>query len=262
MQLTNEGVRVKQSLLTIRFPQPADSIRASTFREMLARELNGVAGAAEAFHYSESGKPLPGLLHDGSGKLIGRHEPNLRVVGGKSWVGLLSMKEDDPMFNALLPAAMRVASVHYDAPLQMQISNPEFGLIETDRPHVYYLRDMALRLRPTGEGKKTNRLTKERVQQWLEKDAADLAKERVLRWLRDRCAIYGIDLPCDDRINMVVHEANRMGMRMRTSHGETGQFITLINAEFSLNANLGGIWQVGGLQTRGYGRIIRKGDWN
>lgn len=51
-------------------------------------------------------------------------------------------------------------------------------------------------------------------------------------------------------------------MRLRTTTGDTNEFVTLADADISMNIKLTGYWQFGHLQSRGYGRVIRKGHWD
>lgn len=227
---------MKQSLLKIQLPAGATQLHASAFREMLAKGGDGSPLLpAEFFNYTEAGRPKSDVA------------PEIRVIGGRGWVGILSTRENSDLFDRAVGLATRIAFKHFNQPLPIRIDHPEFSFAESETPVTYYLRDMAMKRRSP----KSRDLSPEAV-----------AKERILGWMDTYGKQHGFDVPTDARLGIVFHEFRAIGMRLRTKTGNTNEFVTLVNAELSMNARLDGIWQVGNLQSRGYGRLIRKGDWN
>lgn len=227
---------MKQSLLKIQLPPGAPPLRSGQFRELLAKGGDGSRLLPpEFFHYGPDGRPLS------SG------EPEIRVVGAATWVGLLGMKENSEMFDAAVGIAARIAGKHYGRALPINVEIIEFGLSATEYPVTYYLRDMAIKRR--GQAARTQpieKLTRDRLEQGLARSAR-------------RC---GFDLPTSERLGITFHSLREIGMQLWTKDGPTKEFVGLVSAEFSMHLALDGMWQVGNLQARGHGRIIRKGSWN
>lgn len=226
---------MRQSILKIQFPEGAAPLRPGDFREMLAKGGDGSPLLPAAFfHYDEAGRPLSAGA------------PAIRIVGGRTWVGVLSMAEESPLFDQAVGIASRIASKHYGRPLPIRVETPEFGITATEYPVTYFLRDMAIK----------RRRARARAQ-----SIDDIVRERISDGLARYAAAYGLDVPKTERLGIIFHDLRNIGMQLRVREGSTNEFVTLVNGEFSMHADLAGIWQVGNLQSRGYGRIIRKGAW-
>lgn len=225
-----------QSLLRIGIPDGEQPIRASGFREMLAKAGDGSPLLPPAFfNYREDGRPIPA-------------DPDIRTVGGRSWVGILSKNGDDHLFNMAVGIASSVVSKHYGMPAKMMIDHPEYSIAATDDPKHYYIRDMAIKCRSD----RRKNISKASVE--------DLVKEVVLAGLKKEATRCGFDLPPDDHIGLQVKNLRQIGLRLVTAHGATNEYLPLINGECSMFLKLNGIWQFGSLQARGYGRLVWKGD--
>jgi len=226
----------KQTLLKIGLPDGKPILHASDFREMMAKAGDGSALLPSSFfNYGEDGRPLSST------------DPDIRFVGGKSWVGILSMTADSPLIDQAAGIAVRVASGHFKRPLPMTIESKAFSLEEVQYPVMYYLRDMAIKRR-------TEELRNEPTEQ--------LARRRIESSLARIAGTHGFDLPVASRLNIVFHNIRELGMHLRTSNGKSNEYVTLVNAEVSMHLNLKGMWQVCNLPSRGHGRLIKQGEWN
>lgn len=225
---------MKQLLLRISLPEGRSALRAATFRELLAKEGNGSPLLPPAFfHYGENGRPLSA------------GEPDIRIVGGQKWVGILSRSGDNPLFDMAVGLASRVVSNYCAAPVRINIEQPEYGFATTDRLFRYFLRDVAIKRRSVRRRKLTDQ---------------ELIKECLITGLKKEATRMGLDLPGDGALGLLIHDLRVIGMRLGTTKGETKEFVTLANASISLGLNLSGVWQIGNLQARGYGRIVRALD--
>lgn len=237
---------MKQALLRIQIPRTAPPLYAGKFKEQVARAADGDPRIPpDIWHYSENGRPIPDA------------DPDIRFVGGKGWVGLLSISGNTAPLMNLMPHALNVASTHAGEPVAMELQHPTFGLEPTDYPVRYFVRDaVAKRSRHTTQ------------------PTADLLVRMLCRRLcaaRDR---YNLDLPIaapredgrvyweDDhalmveRLGIFAADTRSIGMQLETATGKTKQFVGLINGSFVMNAKLTGIWQIGNLPSRGHGRLI------
>lgn len=230
----------KQRLLKIETPAGQKPLWASTFREMVAKGGDGSALLPPRFfHYGEDGRTLPG-------------KPDIRIVGGHRWVGILSQSGDNALMDAALGTAIRLVGEHYNMPVPIRVEQPEFGVAPAGQGDSggifhYFLRDMAI---------------KRRSDRRRALDTESLVKEVVLKGLGEIAETYGFDLPPDRALGLRIHELRTIGLRLSTVSGATNEYVTLVNASVSMRANLAGVWQVGHLQARGYGRIVpcRPGD--
>ena len=227
---------MKQSLLKIHLPKNSKQLFAADFREMLAKAGDGSPLLPPAFfNYGEDGKPLSSVT------------PEIRIVGGKSWVGVLSMNHESQLFDASVGIASRVASNYYDMPLAINVESKEFSVTRSDFPVVYYLRDMAI---------------KRRTQKAQEKEIEELAKKRIENSLAQIAERYGFNMPKPEQMQIVFHKSKNIGLHLKTRDSKSNEYVSLLNAEISMYLDLRGIWQVGNLPSRGYGRLIKQGGWN
>lgn len=221
---------VKQLLLRIALPEGRSPLYAAVFREMLAKAGDGSSLLPPAFfHYGTDGNTLSCA-------------PDIRFVGGRGWVGILSRSGDNALFDMAVGIASRVVGAHYGVPVRITIEQPEYGFEATDKPVRYHLRDVAIK-------------TRSKVRREASGDT--LTRERLLAGLVAESQRMDLDLPGDDALGIQIHDLRQIGMRLGTTTGATNEFVTLINADVSMFLNLGGIWQIGSLQSRGYGRIVK-----
>ncbi|HDR9131990.1 TPA: hypothetical protein QDA91_003115 [Burkholderia vietnamiensis] len=217
----------KQKLLRLSLPRGTEPIRASRFREAMAKAGDGLLPPA-FFHYTEAGMPCS----TGS--------PCIRFVGGRSWIGILTNSSRDPVFDAAVGLAIQTATTIVGQPLAVTVENIEFDLQPSLYPRQYFLRDMALKRRgPEPRGKPVQQLAAQRIAAHIALTGSEL----------------GIDIPTDEQLGIVFHETRQVGMPIGGKNQST-ECVTLVSGLFSMNVDLAGMWQVGNLQSRGYGRII------
>ena len=224
----------KQSLLKIRLPAGQPRLYANQFRELLAKGGDSIL-PAEFFHYGEDGRSLQG-------------KPDIRVVGGAGWVGILSQSGANPAFDGSVGLASRLVAEHYGVPVPIQVEAPDFGVAVdlnsgNSSMRTYYARDIAI--------KRRRAMRREMADQ-------DLVRKVILDGIAEIADRFGFDVPPENVLRLRMHDLRCIGLRLGTTTGTTNEFVTLANAEFSINCDLRGIWQVGSLQSRGYGRIVPK----
>lgn len=216
----------KQTLLRISLPDGV-TLYASHFRKMLAK-LPGMPAAL--FH------------RDGEGKTI-NERPGIRVVGGTGWVGLLADSENEPLVTAVTGAAILAVSAYANHPCKVQMESLNFGVKLSQSPQMYWVREMVIK----------RKSPKARAQ-----EVGSLIAERVLTSIEATCEKYGFDCPTANQLEISTVEIVReRGMNLETSTGLTGMFVHLVDAVVMVHADLDGMWFVGNLTARGYGRLIR-----
>ena len=218
----------EQSLLRIGIPS-GKVLRGSEFREALARS-NMLP--SEFFHRDSSGSTM-----------ISR--PSLATVCGKQWVGVLATgKNAINLLDETMGRVVRVASDVVGSSVPVSMESHQISAAYNPIPQAYWIRELVMRLRGPAamEQGKT--------------DLNGLIKERVMISIHRIVDDLGIDLPSDEALDMRVSQAERpRGLRLQTTTGTTNEFSTLVDVQFLISADLRGIWQVGNLTSRGYGRI-------
>lgn len=222
---------MNQLLLRINTPPGSQTIYRDKFREMLAKAANGKAILPPLFfHYGEDGKPLP------------TGEAEIRTIGAKNWVGVLAKTGNADLFDPCVGIATRVAANHYGSPAKMEVMELEYGLEASQMPIIYNLSRAAFKRRSP----KRRALSTE-----------DIIKDYLLRQLADEAERFGFDLPQDSALRIQVHHAKEMGMRLNLNTGLSNEYVSLVDACFSMYLDLKGMWQIGNLQARGHGLIYR-----
>ncbi|MBE7540620.1 MAG: hypothetical protein HS122_19705 [Opitutaceae bacterium] len=217
-------------------PAGRQQLYPNEFRELLARAGDGNPLLPSAFfHCGPDGVPLPG-------------KPDIRIVGGKSWVGILDQTGRNPLFDGAVGAATRIVAQHYGQPVTIQVEAPKFGAnIDAEGGFSggrgYFVRDMAIKRR--GKGRRNM-------------DDRELARRILLDGIGEIANRYGFDVPPESTLNLRIHDFRCIGLRLGTTRGVTNEYVSLVNAEITMNCDLSGIWQAGSLQSRGYGRIVPK----
>ena len=212
-----------QTLLRIALP---DDVRVfpSQFRERLAKE----GGLPESFFHYEAGRPMKGT-------------PTVRIVGGKTWLGILASGTDqyDIVAEAMKPA-VRALELQGRV-LRTSLETFEFGVEDTHLSQTYFIREMALKRRHPAA-----RLADDR----------DLVTERLRQGLIRQFCENNFYVP-DDFPLMVTEVIRPRGLHLKTADGKSNEYVTLLDAQFVTPLKLSGFWFAGNLTSRGYGRIIR-----
>lgn len=182
------------------------------------------------FHVDEKRNPL-------------NERPGIRVAGAQGWVGLVADEDNKLLLREATGAAIMAVSERIGQSCQVQIEEHEFGLKPTHEPKVYWVREMAI---------------KQRHKSARDKDPETLIRDRILSSLEATCDKYGIDCPTAEVLGVQTIEAVRpRGLRLMTTAGITPEFVMLVDAKVLIHADLDGMWFVGNLTARGYGRIIK-----
>lgn len=252
---------MKQTLLKINWPRGVSCYPAE-FREKLAKsELF----PSEFFHYGKTmdvwdvtKTVVDGQLKVDKVKVTKTFEkavplngrPPVRVIGGKEWVGVIADPGHEEMVLLHIGSILKVASHVAGSPVKIQLEEREFGINYTEYPVKYMLRELVL----------ARRNVKARNQ-----DIKELIQERI--WggssgenyfgIDGTCAAFGFEPPSKEMLDIKVFPLKNIGVPLRPADGKSNEYMSLIDAEVWMNANLSGVWQLGNLTSRGYGRIIK-----
>lgn len=212
-----------QTLLRIALPADV-RVFPSQFRERLAKDGDL---PASFFHY-DAGRPMTGT-------------PTVRIVGGKTWVGILACgaNQYDLVSEAMTPA-VRALNLQGRV-LRTAIETFEFGVADSHLPQTYFIREMTIKRRHVAA-----RLADDR----------DLVTERLRQGLIRQFCENEFYVP-DDFPLMVTEVIRPRGLHLKTANGKSNEYVTLLDAQFVTPLNLSGFWFAGNLTARGYGRIIR-----
>lgn len=218
---------MQQTLLRIGLPE-GRRMYASRFRELLARECNL---PSLFFHRGPDGRTLGG-------------QPLVRVVGGKSWVGILGDGEEGlNLVDMAAGQAIRAVTgeMGANAPVSMETTEPQ---IQTSDTLIrYWVREMVVKRRSKAR---------------REASPESMAEHMILQGLLSGAARFRLDESLLDDMAFRVEEVHRpRGLRISTTSGDTNEYATLMDVEFTINRKLSGVWFAGNLQSRGYGRIGR-----
>lgn len=221
---------MKQYLLKINLP-PGVTRRPGDLRSLTA-SLNSSSPAL--FGRDEDGKTV--------------HHPKAKFVGGAGWVGLLVNQHNEELLRRHAGDVLLMLSQALKQPCAVQFEEHDYALIPTHSPVEFRAREMALKMRG-GNNPRAN----------PDVDVPALLKKRLYASIDRACAEAGIDCPDEETLGIDNIEINRsIGMRLVADTGPTKEFVGLMDVSFTLHANLRGIWQVGSLTSRGYGRLQRQ----
>lgn len=222
---------MNQLLLRINTPPGQPQIFRDQFREMLAKAADGKSILPPAFfHYGEDGKPLS------------KGEPEIRTMGARGWVGILAKTGNADLFDPAVGIATRVVANHYGTPARMEVMELEYGMEVSPHPVRYTLSRAAFKRRSA----KRRALSTEAI-----------VTEYLLTQLASESEKFGFDLPTDSALEIKIHNAHEMGMRLNLNTGLSNEYVSLVDASFSMYLKLNGMWQIGNLQARGHGLIFR-----
>jgi hypothetical protein len=202
----------------------------SRFRELLAREADL---PSDFFHYSDEGCPKPGL-------------PPIRVIGGRRWLGVLVTGADaraNHLFDAAIAPSIKIVSQEFGGRVvPIRVENPAMDVTDKRYPQNWWVREMAI---------------KRRSEKARDSDLVPLIEKRLRRSILTQAKAIGVDL--DPDFPLMVTEAIRpRGLRLVTTAGQTNEFVTLVDVNFSTTLDFEGFWFAGNLTARGYGRIGRE----
>jgi hypothetical protein len=231
----------KQTLLKIQIPRGSHRLYGADFRELLARSAN----LPEEFFQYKNGKPKGSKLReDGGTPLQSEALPSICTVSGNGWVGILGQPGQEDMVDLATGKAIRLVNSHLGTICKVELENPNFGCAGSSSPITYWIREMVVR-------RKTPALIKA--------DLATLIEIRVKSGIERYAEAYGFDLPSWEDMDLRIIECEHpRGLAIRTTTGITDEFATLVDVQFKAFIDLQGIWMLGNLTARGYGRVCRK----
>lgn len=247
-----------QTLFKIHWPKGV-SCYAPDFRKALA-ESNSLPSSF--FHYGTSIQAkLEVSTADGqkSKEIHTRHfdaaiplprRPPIRVVGGRQWVGVLADPDHEAVLLPFIGTLMNVASQIANQAVKVEMLRYDFGIEYTDYPIKYMLREAAIKRRgPKSRESAIDVLLAERI--------FGAVHENDAYGIDGTCHLFGLEEPSRELLDIKVLPIRNIGLHLKTSNAQSKEYVSLVDAEVWMNAKLKGIWQVGNLIARGYGRLIR-----
>jgi hypothetical protein len=187
---------------------------------------------------------LPNALfhRDVDGKTI-NERPSLRMAGAVGWVGLVADPGSEQLLYDSIGAAVQAASSAIGNSCSVNIESIDLAIKPLNEPRIYWVREMAI---------------KRKHPRALAQDVSTLIRDRMLTSLEASCDKNGLVCPTADELGIeVVEIVHERGLRLQTTTGVTNTFVHLVDARVLIHADLDGMWFVGNLTSRGYGRIIQ-----
>lgn len=219
----------KQAVLRLASFNPGSfRMSAEDLRREMARRLSDRQN--EAFFNYTNGAPSPS------------QSAEFCFLNSRHTLEILSKSGDKETLEQMADQAKACIKAFYKLPGDIAISHtildyqPE--LTFSERPRFYRLKEVAIK--KSGPGK-------------------DPVKEiqSVFMRMLDRCAAENdVDIPSESQLDFCVHELRHCAKRLKAQGKETNQFFRITNALISINLNLKGVWQIGNLQSRGYGQVL------
>lgn len=202
------------------------------FRERVAKHMNGVSGASHLFHYSDEGAPLQGV-------------PLCRFVGGQGWIGFLSERGEGDVSQITTPAIKAISDMNLDLSGLKIETHKKSGNTSIDGSPFFYVLSRAV----------------DRKNSQIKKTLSDevLAQRMIERMLEEGAKAGSIiDLPPSSELDIKIHDIRCRGLQLTFASGSTARYAHMLNATFTMNMNLSGLWQAGQLQSRGHGMIYKR----
>lgn len=238
--------KTHQHLLKFMLP---DGVRLfpGDFRERLAKSEKL---PPEFFNYDpETRQPARQLSRKGFHKPTQMEQdspdalPSIRVVGGRSWVGILSKETHKDLLDRSVPVALDIVQGVCKKPVPVELSRYELGLEVSHFPRSYKIREMVI--------KKGTRKGMSEAEQFA------IIKKRIEQSICRQAIDARLDCPVDEQMGVMVSSIDRpRGLRIITANGVTNQYAQLVDVNFYAHLDLSGFWFAGNLTARGYGRII------
>lgn len=224
----------------IRLGLPKDMhLHPGQLRDCLARDKPGKTVDDIFFHRnSDRGTPKQG-------------RPPIRIIGGGTWVGVMAEPGYGSELLKHLPYLLQTARAEVGM-LTVQIEETEVACIQLQEDYlIYYLKNMAIRRRGTPRVTNTPEFKEHRIRECLLGEMAPffLAK----------------NLDVEDEVDLKVELVKERSMTSlfsgetdpNTQEGRRRETMDLVDARICMNVKLNGIWQLGSLRSRGYGRLFR-----
>lgn len=216
---------MKQYLIKFSLPK-SKRVYPADFRKAIAKELDDPS-QEDLFNYQGG---------QGADKY-----PLNRFVGGAGWVGFVSEESELVASKTLAPGIKVLNAMGITAGIEIIEHNKSMTI--TSEPNLFALNG--------GVDKRKNPRRRQL-------DDKAYIKEMVWKMLA-RAVEQNIlpILPTEDELNLVVFDARSLGVKAGHNNGEGGLFYHSVSGQFSMNAQMTGLWQAGQLLSRGNGLIYR-----
>lgn len=223
---------MNQHMLKLYLPRGI-SIGPNELREATAKVLNGQENCHRFFHYDENGKPL-------------NEKPAYRFVGGKGFVGFVSERSEEDIKDLMYPVLQAIQTPKLFSMLnglmpKVQILQFEKKAFVTQEPNVYLVSrciDKKEHRKALGEEGRLTVLFKSML--------AQAVKEGVLT-----------ALPDDQDLQLQFASVRDLGLETQFQN-QNKKWMHMMHAQFIANIDLQGIWQMGGMTSRGHGLIFKQ----
>ncbi len=174
----------------------------------------------------------------------------VRVIGAQTWVGVIADPEMEGILIPHISSILKVASKVAGCAVKIELEQCQFGISYTEYPVKYNLRELVLKRRcEDARNAKLETLIADRIWGGVSGDS--------YFGIDGTCARFGFEPPSLEQLELRIFPLRNIGLHMKSSDGLSKEYVSLIDAEIWMNAKLEGVWQVGNLISRGYGRFIK-----
>lgn len=204
-------------------------------RQVVAKILDGNASAYGIFHYDTNGKPLSGGM------------PMVRMRSSRNYFEMTAIGLDKMnLLGGLIPAIYDGLFKHVGVLPAIKMFNDTISVTPTERPYLYIAHSVILD-RGLEECERFEKMTNE---QRIAKAHAVLC--RGLERQADAMMSDLPDLPSIHQVSLMKYHPRA---KIVEKNGIVVQHGISISIEFYWNAKINGSWAVGGLTSKGHGRI-------
>lgn len=209
------------------------------FRDDLARDKPGKSVGDVFFHKNgPEGPPMPG-------------RPPIRIIGGGTWIGAVAEPGFGGELLSHMPYLLETARSKVGL-LTVRIEETELACVPVEDDYfTYFVRNMVLRRRATPGVANTPEYKLKRI------------KETLLTEMKPFFLARNQDV--HDHLDIEVELVKEKSLVSKFSGeiadaGEAGrrrEVMDMVDARLCMNVKIKGIWQIGSLRSRGYGRVFR-----
>jgi len=204
-------------------------------RKVLAAALNGLPGSHALFHYGENGKPLPGGM------------PMVRMHSKRNTIEVITLGDEmTALFQSFVPQVFAKFFQQFSCIPSVQINNLEVEAKQTEKTFFYIAHSVIL-----DRGLKASA----KFEAMTEEERRIKAHGVLVRGLERQADALMIDMPEPP----ILHATNIVrfhpSVQLISKQDVTHQHGISANIAFYWDAKINGSWAVGGLTSKGHGRV-------
>jgi hypothetical protein len=235
--LIDKKEKVKMKSKTFGFAFKHVNFGMDSGRAMLARILNGCPGSHEIFHYAADGTPLPGGM------------PLFRIHSHKNEIQVIALGEyAAAVFQSFVPTIHKGLENETNEIPSISITEDDISVTQANIPYLYVAHGVIL-----DRGLKAC----EKFEKMTDLQRREKAHAVLCRGLIRQADELGLDLP-EDLPELSAIELEKVHPRapiVIARNGLVQQHGISARIHFTWEAKISGSWAVGGLSSKGHGRI-------